>query len=148
MLDQLVSSEPFRHGDLPALPAAQGVYLFSEGERHIYVGITRNIRYRYGQHQRPSSPENSAPFAFAIARSEPERDGFPLADRSRKNLNRDPQFDQRYFRPAKDRVRAMDFRYWLVPPDDSDADPKIAVFEVFVSMVLGTEGDFNLFRTH
>lgn len=32
--------------------------------------------------------------------------------------------------------------------DGMVADPKIAGFEVFVALVLDTEGDFNLFRTH
>jgi len=148
MLDRLENSEPHRHGRRPAVPEAAGIYLFKEEGTPVYVGITRNLRARYGQHQRRSSPENSAPFAFAIARRAATADGFPVEGRGRVELSKDPGFEARYFLPAKDRVRAMDFHYLVVPPEDLDSDPKIAVFEVFASMVLGTEGDFNTFRTH
>lgn len=148
MLEELTGSEPHRHGRRPALPAAAGIYLFVEEDRPVYVGITRNLRARYGQHQRPSSPENSAPFAFAIARRKAKEDGFRVEGRGRVELSKDPKFDREYFTPAKDRVRAMDFHYLTVPADHIDSDPKIAVFEVFASIVLETEGDFNSFRTH
>jgi hypothetical protein len=148
MLDRLTSSKPHRHGDKPPPPEAAGIYLFVENGKPVYVGITRNLRARYGQHQRPSSPENSAPFAFAIARRAAGEDGFDTGGRGRVELSKDPGFTQTYFRPAKDRVRAMDFHYLEVPSEDLDSDPKIAVFEVFASIVLETEGDFNSFRTH
>lgn len=33
----------------------KGVYLFSEGERHLYVGRSDNFRRRYGHHSNPGS---------------------------------------------------------------------------------------------
>ena len=122
--------------------------MFAEDGKPVYVGITRNLQARYGQHQRPSSPENTAPFAFAIARRAAAKDHFPVDERGRVELSKDPEFARKYFGPVKDRVRGMDFHYLELPSDDLDSDPKIAVFEVFASIVLETEGDFNSFRTH
>ncbi|WP_154660911.1 GIY-YIG nuclease family protein [Microvirga lotononidis] len=34
---------------------SRGVYLFSEGEGHLYVGRSNNLRRRYGLHCRPRS---------------------------------------------------------------------------------------------
>jgi hypothetical protein len=42
--------------------------MFSEGGTNLYVGRTRSIRARYGQHTRLSSGHNSASFAFKLAR--------------------------------------------------------------------------------
>lgn len=148
MLDELEGAVPHRHGGKPSPPKSPGIYLFSEDGKPVYVGITRNLRARYGQHQRPSSPENSAPFAFAIARRTAGEEGFPVEGRGRVELSKDPEFAETYFGPAKDRVRAMDFRYVEIPEEDLDSDVKLTVFEVFASMVLDTEGDFNSFRTH
>ena len=48
-----------------------------------------------------------------------------------------------HFLAAKIRVRSMEFRYVVVP------EPALStVFEVYASIALGTEGDFNLFETH
>lgn len=148
MLEELRGSEPHRHGQKPPPPESAGIYLFVERGRPVYVGITRNLRARYGQHQRPSSPENSAPFAFAIARRAASEAGVPVEGRGRVELSKDSEFDRDYFRPAKDRVCAMDFHFLTVPSEDLDGDPKIAVFEVFAAIVLETEGNFNSFRTH
>ena len=47
------------------------------------------------------------------------------------------------FRAAKERVRAMDFRFVAID------DPALStVFEVYVAIAPGTAGDFNLFETH
>jgi hypothetical protein len=47
------------------------------------------------------------------------------------------------FQAAKQRVRAMDFRFVVI--DDAATS---TVFEVYASMAFGTKGDFNLFQTH
>ncbi|NKC05296.1 GIY-YIG nuclease family protein [Ochrobactrum haematophilum] len=46
-----------------------GIYMFSEDGNSLYVGRTRDVRKRYGQHTRRSSGHNSAPFAFKLARA-------------------------------------------------------------------------------
>ncbi|MEI6148104.1 MAG: GIY-YIG nuclease family protein, partial [bacterium] len=49
------------------LPLA-GVYLFTEGQRHLYVGRANNLRTRLNQHQRESSHANTAAFAALLAK--------------------------------------------------------------------------------
>lgn len=126
---------------MPAVPAVAGVYLFSEDDGHRYVGRTRDANRRLGEHTRPSSPENSAPFAFNIARRDAAAAGLAV-DGPRTVVAVRPDFVP-YFIAAKERVRAMDFRVVGIE------DPALStIFEVYASIVLGTEGDYNLFETH
>lgn len=48
----LIGMTPVTIGILPQEIRGAGVYMFSEGGRHLYVGRTRNVRSRYGQHAR------------------------------------------------------------------------------------------------
>ena len=140
LLNQLLACEPHVRGELAA-PKSPGVYLFMEAGKPIYVGQTRDFRRRWGEHTRPSSPENSAPFAFNIARAEAVRKKLDVSG-SRKALSTLPDFAA-LFSAAKERVRSMEFRYVEIK------DPPLrTVFEVYASLVLGTEGEFNLFETH
>jgi hypothetical protein len=126
---------------VPAAPAVARVYLFSEDENHRYVGRTRNANRRLGEHTRPSSPENSAPFAFNIARRDAAAAGLEIGG-PRTLVAAHADFEP-YFIAAKERVRAMDFRVVEIE------DPAVStIFEVYASLVLGTEGDYNLFETH
>ena len=137
----LLTEPSYRRGRMPAAPPVAGVYLFTEDHTHRYVGRTRNANRRLGEHTRPSSPENSAPFAFNIARREAKTAGLEIAG-SRKLIAARPDFAP-YFTAAKERVRAMDFRVIEVE------DPALStIFEVYAALALGTEGEFNLFETH
>lgn len=141
LLEELRVCEPHRRDIPPAAPEESGVYLFTEGDKPIYVGRTRNFRRRWGEHTQPSSPENKAPFAFNIARLDASGDGFDITG-PRKEVEARPGF-RRYFLAAKLRVRAMDFRFVRI------ANPAVSsIFEVYASLSLGTEGEFNLFETH
>src|SRR5215213_6097958 len=51
-----------------AVPKMAGVYLFTESGKDLYVGRSKNLNARFGQHIQLGSGENSAPFAFNIAR--------------------------------------------------------------------------------
>jgi GIY-YIG catalytic domain len=141
LLDQLLDCERHRKGERPAAPERPGVYLITEDDKPIYVGQTRNFRRRWGEHSRPSSPENSALFAFNIAKQEAARKKLTLTG-SRKAVSASPDFGT-LFLAAKQRVRAMDFRF--VEIDDA---PLRTIFEVYASLALGTHGEFNLFETH
>ncbi len=141
LLEQLLDCEPHKRGIRPAAPARPGVYLFTESGRPIYVGQTRNFRRRWGEHSRPSSPENSAPFAFNIARQEAIRQNIG-ATGSRKAISKLPDFAE-LFDAAKNRVRAMEFRFVEI-----EDPPLRTIFEVYASLALGTHGDFNVFETH
>ena len=116
-----------------------GVYLFSEADKHLYVGRTKRlISVRLKNHV---GTAKDCPFAFRLAR---EVTGRTVArysgNNTRKKLLEDPNFVNAY-RQAKERIRLMDVR-WV-----AEADPlKQALLEVYVSVVLGTP--HNDFDTH
>jgi hypothetical protein len=51
-LRTLLATTPVRYATLPREMPEQGIYLFSEGERHLYVGRTNRIRRRLAGHCR------------------------------------------------------------------------------------------------
>jgi GIY-YIG catalytic domain len=141
LLKEILECPLLERGAIPTAPKKAGVYLFTEAGKPMYVGRTRDFQRRWGEHTAPGSRENSAPFAFNIARREAAAEGFDVGG-SRTTMAARPGFDD-YFRAAKQRVRAMTFQFVSI------GDPAVStVFEVYASMALGTEGEFNLFETH
>ncbi|MCW3001924.1 MAG: hypothetical protein JWQ20_1222 [Conexibacter sp.] len=141
LLEELVACPVHRRGVGAPAPADPGVYLYSEADVPRYVGRTRDLRARWGQHTRPSSGQQSAPLAFNIAKREAARDEVDVK-LPRTVLAADPRFVEHFTR-AKARVRAMDYRFVRID------DPNLStVFEVYAAICLETEGDFNLFETH
>ena len=141
LLDELRACPPHFVGERPTVPRVSGVYLFSEGGRPLYVGRTRDCHRRLADHTRPSSRENSAPFAFNLARRDLD-DGGSRVTGTRAELAAQLAFSQR-FATAKQRIRRMEFRFVAI------GDPALStIFEVYASIALGTEGDYNLFETH
>jgi hypothetical protein len=67
-LDELLARVPLQYGNLPRDMPFSGVYLFSEGARHLYVGRSNSLRGRYGHHCRPGATHRQAAFAFRLAR--------------------------------------------------------------------------------
>jgi hypothetical protein len=123
------------------VPSVAGVYLFTEDGAHRYVERTRNCNRRLGEHTRPSSPENSAPFAFNIAKRAAQEAQFELSG-TRKQIAAQEGFAA-LFTTAKQRVRAMEFRFVEM------TDPAVStIFEVYASIALETAGEFNVFETH
>jgi len=141
---RLIAMDPVTAHPLPrGIPErrARGVYLFSEGEQHLYVGRTNRLRPRLLEHGRPSSGHDSAPFAFRLAR---EKTGITTATYqtkgSRRELEADPPFAES-FTDAKQRVRAMNIRFVEQPDPVSQA-----LLEIYVAVALGTP--YNDFDTH
>jgi hypothetical protein len=139
--EALMSMAPVK-GVLPMEVRGSGIYLFSENGKHLYVGRTRNVRTRYGQHSRPSSKHNTAPFAFKLAR---EETGITAADyraggRGRVALSAEAEFSAAFAR-ALARIRGMDFRF-VAEPDPT----RQCLLEVYVSVVHSTP--YNDFDTH
>jgi predicted GIY-YIG superfamily endonuclease len=64
---------PLRFGSLPRVMPDRGVYLFSDGEQHLYIGRTNALRKRLQNHCRISGTHFTATFAFRIARHETGR---------------------------------------------------------------------------
>lgn len=126
---------------LPANAPRACIYLFSEGDRHLYVGRTKNFRQRMRNHSIPASQHNQAVFAFRLAR---EVTGRTVADYKgdgrRQALIKDANF-LLAFTAAKARVRTMDLRYV------EETDPlRQALLEIYTSVSLQTP--YNDFDTH
>jgi hypothetical protein len=140
-LSDLMEFAPISHGQLPKIMPMCGIYLFSEGATHLYVGRSNNIRRRYRLHSRPSATSDQAGFAFQLAR---RATGYLQAtykaEGGRKWLMKQPNFIAA-FAAAKVRIRAMDFRY----VEQSDQQHQ-AILEVYASFVLKTP--FNDFTNH
>ena len=139
LLDSLLAAprSPFVPGNVPAVA---GIYLFHDGERYRYVGQTRNLRARLGQHTRPSGTHYSATLAFFLAGERSKQGGVPTKGRRRLELQRDPGFATHFTR-AKADVALWDVQFIEL------ADPLVrTIFEVYVHVALAT--DLNSFETH
>ena len=118
-----------------------GVYLLSEGRRHLYVGRAKDIKVRIRQQSRPAATERGAAFAFRLARQETGKlKATYKTGESRSQLIRDPVF-RKAFEQAKARIRKMSVRFV------EESDPiRQAVLEIYVATVLRTP--HNDFDTH
>lgn len=106
-LKDLLAMKPVRYGQLPLSMPEKGVYLFSEGRKHLYIGRSKVLRKRYYRHFRSY---HGATFAFLIARNETGRltRSYKRGDDSRDGLMQDEIFGGA-FAAAKLRMRAMDY---------------------------------------
>ena len=140
-LEQLVNMEPATVTSLPTQIPKAGVYLFSEGAKHLYVGRTKSLRSRLQSHCRPSSGHNSATLAFRMARETTgQTEPTYRPEGSRADLQKDPAFADA-FAKAKQRVRNMEVRFV------AEAGPmRQALLEIYVALALDTP--YNDFDTH
>ena len=140
-LERLIAMPPVKAYALPANTPASGIYLLSDGHRHLYVGRSRRLRSRIQRHSRPGASYRSAAFAFQLAR---EMTGHKKAtyktEGSRRELSKDPKF-AKAFQKAKDRIRQMDVRYVREPHP-----LRQALLEMYAAVALGTR--YNDFDTH
>jgi predicted GIY-YIG superfamily endonuclease len=130
---------PVRFSSLPTAIPARGVYLFSEGETHLYVGRTNGIRKRLQNHCRLGGTHFTATFAFRIAREETGKlKASYKKEGSRAALASDPMFAAA-FAKAKSRVNGMDIRFV------EETDPtKQALLEIYAATALATRSnDFD-----
>jgi predicted GIY-YIG superfamily endonuclease len=121
------------------IPEKSGIYLFSEGDKYLYIGRTNNLRRRCKEHINPKV--HDAPFAFKLAREETGNNQATYTkEGSRKNLLSTKSF-QDSLKAAKERISKMNFRYVL------EDDPiKQALLEIYGAVVLKTP--YNDFDTH
>jgi hypothetical protein len=138
---RLLSMSPVTYATLPRQMPTSGIYLFSEGERHLYVGRSRTIRKRLGRHCRPGATHRMAAFAFRLAREATGRlKATYKTEGSRASLIEEPVFLEA-FDTAKARIRRMDVRFV------AEEDPlRQTILEVYVAVALGTP--YNDFDTH
>ena len=138
-VDRLLACTSFKFDELPKSMPKAGVYLFTENDRHLYVGRTNGLRKRIQEHSRPGSTHNRAQFAFLLARI---ACGVTKAsykpEGSRKELCKIPEF-MAAVTAAKARLRSMDIR--IV----EEAHPLTqALLEMYVTVVLETRhNDFD-----
>jgi hypothetical protein len=140
-VDQLLGAPVYTYDQLPKGIPKSGIYLFSEGERHLYVGRSNRIRGRLSSHCRESSRHNAASFAFRIAR---ERTGRLKATYSREGsrgqLSEDPRFALA-FTEAKRFLRGLSIRFV-----EERHQTVQALLEIYVAIRLKTA--YNEFATH
>jgi len=140
--ESLVSMLPVTATALPKVMCKKGVYLLSEGEKHLYVGRSNEIKKRIGRHCRPAATHRMAAFAFRLARKATGnlKATYKKGAGSRAALIEDEGF-LRAFNEAKARIRQMSVRFVEEP------DPiKQALLEIYVSVVLQTP--YNDFDNH
>lgn len=137
--DRLITMVPITNGPPKGKPS--GIYLFSEGNRHLYVGRAKDIRKRYDWHCLPHSDHNRASFAFKLAR---ERTGLLRASHKggepRSTLMLLPEFAAA-FQEAKFRIRRMNFRYVV-----EEHPTRQALLQAYATIAL--EAPYNDFNTH
>jgi predicted GIY-YIG superfamily endonuclease len=138
---QLVNSAPVTYARLPRAIPERGIYLFSEGDAHLYVGRTNHLRNRLRGHCSASTTHLTAAFAFRIARQKTNRlRPTYKKEGSRASLMQDEAFAAE-FRAAKQRLLKMDIRYV------EEADPiRQTLLEVYAAVILKTP--FNDFDNH
>ena len=138
---RLLSMPPAKLDTLPRAMPKQGVYLLSQGSRHLYVGRTNRLRHRLQEHGRSSADHFSATFAFLIARHKTGRTRAAYTkEGARAKLAASPGFGRAFAR-ARERVARMDVR-WVAEP----RQVRQALLEIYAATVLGTK--YNRFKTY
>jgi hypothetical protein len=138
----LLGMTPVTPESLPGLMPERGIYLLSEGEHHLYVGRSNNIRHRIARHSSPSATYRMAAFAFRLAREVTgnQKATYKKGKGSRASLMENPMFVDA-FSSAKERIRKMNLRFV------EEMDPvQQALLEIYVAVVLGTP--YNDFDNH
>jgi hypothetical protein len=132
--DRLLGMTPVRYSDLPRGLPKRAVYLFSEGDDHLYVGRTNNLRSRLRGHCAPTSRPFAAAFAFRLAA---ETTGLLRAaygrPSSRAALGEDPVFES-VFAAARVRVSQMDLRFVEEP-----LPLRQTLLQIYAATALGTQ---------
>lgn len=141
LMKTLLEAPLLSRDNLDPIPL-NGLYVFYENDKPIYVGISgRNrMKKRIMGHGRKSGGQNSATFAFNIAKKDAEKRGLNTKEK-REILEKKPEFDELYAL-AKERVSKMKVR--VVEINDPNL---LALFEIYVALVLKTT-EYNSFKTH
>lgn len=139
LFETLVNAGLKPWNNLGPLPQ-NGIYVFYENGRPIYVGRSNRMKDRIKEHGRPSSTHNSAPFAFNLAKKVAKEKDVDVS-RRRRELEKDPIFSGLFLK-AKERVSRMSVK--VIEVDN----PVIqTLLEVYAALSLGTT-EYNDFDTH
>jgi len=135
---ELLRYPPVSANELKNIPK-QGIYIFYEDDKPIYVGRSRNLSKRFKQHSQQSSDHNSATFAFKIAKQDAAKEKVEIK-KTREILQVDPDFLP-FFNKAKKRVSEM-----KIQVIDIENAVEQTLFEVYAALELKTP--YNDWRTH
>jgi hypothetical protein len=141
-LVQLLACKPLTFCQLPTSMPASGVYLFTQDDRHLYVGRSNRLRARYFLHCRPGSRQNQASFAYKLAREQLgiTRATYGAGPQTRSGLAATEAFIAA-FTSAKASIQRMEYRHV------EEGDPtRQALLEAYCAIVLETP--YNDFDTH
>jgi predicted GIY-YIG superfamily endonuclease len=135
----LMKMKPVTIGTMPKDMPTQGVYLFSEGKKHLYVGRSNKLHKRPLRH---CGTHRMAAFAFRLAR---EATGFikpsyKSGGESRDGLMKNRRFVKEFDR-AKERIRKMDLRF----VEEGDQTRQV-LLEIYCAVAL--KAPYNDFNTH
>lgn len=108
--------------------------MFIDGDKPVYVGISRSVIKRLVQHLNYDS-HYSASLVYRMATED-----YPH-EMKRDQAMKDEQF-RSVFLSAQERLRNMRIAFV-----DIDNDLELYIFEVYASMMLNTD-TWNTFRTH
>lgn len=141
-LDRLLGMTPVKATELPKTMSCKGVYLFSEGNKHLYVGRSNNIKKRIKDHSIQSATANKAAFAFLLARKETGNLNatYKKGAGSRKALMEDGSF-VKDFETSKARIQKMDVRFI-----EENNPVRQALLEIYVAVEHSTP--YNDFENH
>jgi len=138
---RLIQMDPVSAERLPRTMPTRGIYLFSDGATHLYVGRSNNIRGRIALHCRAGSQHNQATFAFRMARHHTgQTEAAYTASGSRREMAKDAVFGP-VFVASKARIRSLDLRF----VEEADATRQ-ALLEIYTATVLVTP--YNDFENH
>ena len=140
LMERLTASDPIRvdRDGLRGVPR-QGVYVFFENDRPLYVGRSNNLQQRIRQHGAAGSGRYSvmsATFAFKLLLEEIGEQ----SDLTRKQIQ--DLYPQEY-RRQRDRVRRMEVRVVEITDQVEQT-----IFEIYAVLELGTVPRYNTFETY
>ena len=135
----LLNSSPSFPDDIPKTTPKAGIYLFTDNNRHLYVGRSNDIPRRLRRHCSGGKTWKGASFAFRLARESTNNHKASYKSKgSREDLMSQPAFANAFF-AAKARIRKMSVRFI------EEKDPvQQALLEIYVADKLQTpHNDFD-----
>ena len=136
---ELLTIPPVAAADVPSGTPVGGIYLFSEGDVHLYAGRTKRRICERIRNQFGANP-SAASLPWLIAREATGRRATYRTIGSRDDLLADSKFRTEY-ESARARIREMHVRYVHEP------EPlRQTLLEIYVAVV--TEARYNDFDTH
>ena len=142
LLEKLRLSPLLTLSDVQATPGKkfpkQGVYVFYENGRPIYVGRSNRMRNRIIEHGADSARHGAATFAFKLLRERLNKLPTYTPKDSREEIQKNHPGE---YAMQRERVRKMKIR--VIEIEDQQVQ---AVFEIYAILSLGTTR-YNTFKT-